>query len=372
MIAFSKDDIENFSAHLKHGKLDSKDDTSIEEPASGHAYVYPFYSPPVFVRVGLFFLTIFVVLLVFSLLWLLTATSVSNLALATLCTVTGSLCILASEYFARKRKHYQSGIDEALHCSIVFFFSIPLFLLFNIATWITLLLASAISFCLFLRYLSSLQAGICAICLFISLAFFAEEFYPAFIYALPLSLLAGASCFFLMNHDRPVPVVYRSGLVIIRYCLLCLALFFSNFICLAALGGMYISDSFISITYKVTTVLFPILLLWYGVFKRDIIAIHVSMVSLIFALYSVYEFTGREQPFAWMTIGGLFMIVICAFLMKRLQNARGGFIYRKEKSNQNDRWVEVILPAAVGQSEPDAGGEFGGGSFGGGGASGNF
>jgi hypothetical protein len=65
MIAYRKEDIEHFVAHLNAGKPPDEKRSGQEWPAFNLIHPYPFYSPSSFVRIGLFFLTLFVVLLIF-------------------------------------------------------------------------------------------------------------------------------------------------------------------------------------------------------------------------------------------------------------------------------------------------------------------
>ncbi|RYG52758.1 MAG: hypothetical protein EOO01_06010 [Chitinophagaceae bacterium] len=115
MIAYGKDDIEHFVAHLNAGKPRDEKKAGEEWSTFNLVHPYPFYSPSNFVRIGLFFLTLFVVLLIFAFLWFIAGTPGSDSALGLLCLIVGSMSMIGLEYFVRKRKHYQSGIDEAFH-----------------------------------------------------------------------------------------------------------------------------------------------------------------------------------------------------------------------------------------------------------------
>ncbi len=371
MIVFNREDIANFNMHGQVQVAGVKKEED-EWKAFNALHPYPFYSPSFFVRLGLFLLSLFIIALVFALLWLVAGSPSSEMALGILSVILGGTCLLFAGYFAKKRKHYQSGIDEALHCSIVIFSMVAAGSLFSAPVWLALALGAIVSVFLYLRFLSALMAGFAVVLLFISLSMFLENVAPAFIFSLLLTFAALGVYYFLRSPARHFPAEYSAGLRLAAYCLLACAIFFSNYFCVKTLDGFGFPDQFFKILYRVTTVLFPLILLLYAIKWKDIVALHISIIAILFAVYAVYVFTGSTNAFEWMTIFGALLSVIVVVLMNLLKNERNGFVYSVNENREKVNWIEVLIAANAPSAKASSASGFGGGDFGGGGASGNF
>lgn len=372
MIAFEKEDLEKFVAwSLAAGRSSDGGDPQASKTFN-EGFPYPFYSPSLFIRIGLFVLTLFIVLLVFGLLWLLAGMPSSDTVFAVLSFLVCTMCVGSAEYFSRKKKHYQSGIDEGLQLAGVVLATAGFSMLMHLPSWATALIAGLFSLLFFLRFINVLLAGIFVLCCFVFLAEFSGTVFPAFVYSLPLMLIAAGGYYFLMSQLKAIPVFYADGIKICRYCLLGCVVFFGNYVCVAEPGDFFAVNPFAAFVYKVTTVAIPLVLLYYGVVKKDIVALHVSMVAVGYAVYSVFEFANATHPFVWMAVGGLMLIIISALLMKWLKVPRGGFVYKRIGNEKAREWIEILAAANAPAAEASAATEFGGGDFGGGGASSSF
>ena len=374
MIIYSKADIENYIARkgalppdeAMGGDNDSWNEFTLQFP-------YPFYSPHFFIRLGLFLLTLLVVLLTTALLWLMFGMSANVLGYGPLFIAMGVGCMLFSEYLARKKKHFQSGADEALHLSATMLTAFGLQAMMGLSWWMTSALMAIFAALFFLRYMNYWMAGVAVVCCMIFLNEFVSLFLPVFMYAIPLAAFALAGSYFSGEKFSRKTSYYETGVLAARYLFLFAACFYTNYLCVSTIaGGRYSTFAELSF-YKVTTILLPLALLVYGIIRRDKVLMHVGMISIFFAVYTAYVFLNASQPFLWMAVFGSVVVIITVAVIRWLKFEPAGFSYKPVKKSQSAAWMEVIVSANAPQgSSSDGHRNFGGGDFGGGGASGTF
>jgi len=88
--------------------------TKNEFEASVPLYSVKFYSPHLFVRMGLFILTTVVVIFSLGLFSLLFLSAIDQHGVGILLIFFGLICYSLLEWFVASRHHYQSGVDDAL------------------------------------------------------------------------------------------------------------------------------------------------------------------------------------------------------------------------------------------------------------------
>ena len=87
--------------------------TQEEQEAIKIAYPAPFYTPNLFIRIGLFILTGIIMIFTFGLLALICLNIIERAA-GGLAVFFGMASFALLEYFIKAKKHFRSGVDDAL------------------------------------------------------------------------------------------------------------------------------------------------------------------------------------------------------------------------------------------------------------------
>jgi len=128
------------------------------------------------------------------------------------------------------------------------------------------------------------------------------------------------------------------------------------------------------------TFLIPMVYLAYGLIKRKVIFIRVSLLTISLAVLTLQYYYFNSQTEITVTIIGAFMIFVALTLMKYLKVNRKGYTREQILSSKwdNSDLVAFVASQTLGGHQIDTkvntkeGMKFGGGSFGGGGASSEF
>ena|SRR5882757_3610560 len=114
MIAYNKTSLDNrrigqqAEEALEAGAISQEQYTNIKT-----AYPVAFYTPNVFIRIGLFLLTVIIVAFTLGLLALITSSSNED-AFAALFIISGLISYAALEFLVYNKRHFRSGVDDAL------------------------------------------------------------------------------------------------------------------------------------------------------------------------------------------------------------------------------------------------------------------
>jgi hypothetical protein len=124
------------------------------------------------------------------------------------------------------------------------------------------------------------------------------------------------------------------------------------------------------------TVIIPVVYLYFGIKKRDLVLIRVSLLVLAFSVFTFkyYYSTGHHE--ITFTVSGILLITAALGLFRYLRTPRNGYTHENLKK---EKWAEAnpeafVISQTMGGNTVTAetGYKGEGGSFGGGGASGSF
>jgi hypothetical protein len=359
--------------------------TKYEYEATTPLYKVEFYSPNLFVRIGLFILTTIVLVFSLGLFSLLFLSAIDQHAVGILLIFFGLVCYASLEWFVASRQHYKSGVDDALLWISAAFIVAGInvsgdigainnaVLIFLLAAWFTL------------RFADWLMTIVAIIALLAFIFFLLNKMGNNTKAITPFALMfTAAFLFFICRklYNLQLSKFYGQCLTMgIVTCLLCFYIAGNYFVVremsnnlfnLQLQAGETIPFAWL---FWILTVLIPLLYILWGILKKDIILIRTGLV-----LIAAIVFTIRYYHQVWpieivMIIGGVFLIAIAYLLTLILKLPKAGFTSQPLVSKYNDglqNIESVIIAETMASSSEQVAGNFGGGSLGGGGASGEY
>ncbi len=385
MIAYNSVSLANIEIKKQSEDLFDEGCISKEELAViKKKYPVEFYSPNVFIAVGLLILTIIVLLFSFGVLALFFRTSDGNM-FGMLAIIFSIPCFLALEYMIRAKKHYSSGVDEgllwggsmALCCGI----SLP-HDLSGLANCIIICLISLLGV---IRYADRLMAAV-VYCSFLGILFYScvelgttGKAIAPFI----IMIAAIASYFIAITAGAKAKMVnYRNCFTIVEIISLISLYAAGNYFVVRELSNemfnlhLQPADTIpFGWLFWIFTSIIPITYLVIGIKKKALILVRVGLLLLAAIVFTVRYYHSILPTEVLMTICGILLFAIAYALMKWLHAPVYGFTSRVLSSR--NEWEKLQIESLIlaetfkpGTDAPDS--IFGGGSFGGGGASGEF
>lgn len=348
-------------------------------------YSVLFFSPNLFIRIGLFMLTLVILFFSSGLIALLFFNSFEE-GVGAIAIFFGMLVYGALEYMVQVKNHFRSGVEEAL-------LWISAGAIFGGISYT--IHAGSLANCLIVFVISlygSLRFGdwLMSVVLYLSLigiAFFtcfnlgpsAKAFAPFFVLAISIVVYQ------MINRIKPMKIClpYSNCKSAIAISALIGSYFSVNYFVVreltVALFEVQLADNAsipLGWLFWVFTVTIPILYILRGIQKKDLILIRVGLVLVFAIILTVRYYYSIVNTEIIMTIGGMNLIGISYFLTKYLKVPRYGFTKQEQMSGaeEDSSHAESLLQAETltkASISPDVF-KFGGGSFGGGGASGQY
>lgn len=359
--------------------------TAEEYGAIKAAHKSQLYSPNMFIRIGLFVLTVVIVFMSCGLLFLFAGNSLDNETAFFVITLFYGIFIYAAlEWMIKRNRHYRSGVDDALLWLSLIFVISDISIYFDltplqISTFIFVLsLAAAI------RFANSVMSAI-MFGSFISIIFFAVT---------PLGTIAKTILPFLVMlisfgiYLVTLNVKHAPSLRHYKYCFKMLEVL--------ALVTMYVSVNYLVVRelsvimfdlnlpqdasimggwfFWTCTILLPILYIARGLQKKDHVILRTGILlvgAAVFTYRFYYSIAPVEQV---MTAAGIAMVIIAYTTIRYLQKPRFGISDQPNQHGDSGPHLESLVIAETFKEVPatDDAFRFGGGSTGGGGATGQY
>jgi hypothetical protein len=342
-----------------------------------------FYTPNIFIRIGLFILTGIVVSFSFSLFSMPFMGSFEN-AWKGLMLFFAILTYAALEFMIQKNKHYKSGVDDAL----MWYFAVMLFasisLIIDAGALTNCILAFIISFYCLLRFADRIMSAVTFFS-FLGILFFVFSDHLGISKAIiPFVLMAAsAAIYFLIKAlERKEQLKnYASCFTIISIVSL-----FSFY----AAGNYYVvrevNNEMFHLTndgslpfgwlFWIFTILIPIVYIVRGIQKKDVLFLRIGLVLIAAMVLTIRYYHSIVPVEVAMTIGGSILLLLSYALIKFLKQPKFGFTYAELNKENNFEKLQieslVIAETLSQQTTATETTKFGGGSFGGGGAGGEF
>ena len=346
-------------------------------------YPVQFYTPNIFIRIGLFILTLIILSFSFSLFSLLFMSSLES-AWKGLMLFFALLTYGALELMIQTKQHYKSGVDDALLWNFAGLLFGSISLILDAGALTNCVLAFSISFYCSIRFADRIMTVI-AFLSFLAILFFVFTDHLGISKAIvPFVLMAAsAAVYFLIKNLEK-----KESLKNYEYCFTIISIV--SLLSFYAAGNYYVvrevNNAMFHFTndgslpfgwmFWILTVLIPILYIARGTQKKDAIFLRVGLLliaAMIFTIRYYYSVVPHEVA---MTIAGSILLILSYGLISYLKQPKFGFTYaelNKENKFEKLQIESLIIAETFGQqTKPTETTKFGGGSFGGGGAGGEF
>lgn len=342
-----------------------------------------YFSPNVFVRIGLFLFTLF---LSFSFMGLASLflfvgmTWQEGKFLGTILLSYGAIHFIVLEYLIRKRKLYRAGIDDALlymGLGLIISGLVIMFGVYNsslICTQISLIVCGLGM----LRYADRLVT-FNFLTSVLSVIFFSLVDAPFGRSLLPfIFMVVSASIYFLSNSFKDEQFRYWKGCIKVMKIFSLLSFYLSGNLYVIVVVNRSLSGhlpDFLRGVFLAFTVLVPLFFIYLGLLKKDRLFLVTGMIILALGVLTIKYFYSIASAEFSLSIGGVFLIIIAYCCIKYLKTPRYGFTFQQpESENRSDAEGLIIGQTLAGLStgvkNEDV--EMGGGDFGGGGAGSSY
>lgn len=358
-----------------------------EKETAGKLYADGFYKPNIFIRIGLFILTVVIVSFSTGLVSLVLLSSAKNeTVFALLLILSGSIAYSALELMVQHKHHYKSGVDDAL----LWMSGICIVSGLNVAVTISITANSIIIFVIALYFLlrfANALMGVLVTLSLLAITFLSYSKWGAIAKATTpflLMLLAASIYFFANNLSRKISLRhYKNGLILIQIVSLIAAYTVVNYFVvrngIIAMFNLDLKDGEgipLGGLFWFFTFFIPFVYIFRGIQKKEVVLLRVGLLLVAAIVFTVrYYHTVLPLEIA-MTVGGLILIAVAYALIQFLKQPQYGFTYEvldgKHLPDKINIEALIIAETFVPPQPADNINGFGGGSFGGGGARGDF
>ncbi|HZG24724.1 MAG TPA: hypothetical protein VEZ17_09105 [Chitinophagaceae bacterium] len=386
MLVYSKESFDNLHIHDELDLAFSEKCIGKDE-RENVKNVYPtgLYTPNMFIRIGLFVLTVIIVFFSAGLFAMFFLSSASEKTLGATAVFFGLAAYGALEVIVQQRRHYQSGVDDALSWISAGLIIGGLNGIINMPVLANCLAVFFVCLYLALRFADRLMSAISCMALLAAVFFTYTRFGDFAKATAPFAIMASAALLYLMLKKLSA----NRQLQPYRHCLLILEVI--TLVCFYLAGNYLVRETSnvmfeLPVTEKkevpfnlffwVFTIVVPFVYIIRGIQKKDAILLR---VGLFLAAVMVWTVRPVFQEIAWesiMTTIGVLLIAVSYIIIRYLGKPRHGFTYAEPafKTEIDKLQLEsLVIVESFGQpGKPADGGRFGGGSGGGAGASGDF
>ncbi|MEP7279279.1 MAG: hypothetical protein ABI813_11595 [Bacteroidota bacterium] len=387
MIAYNKKWLANLIVRAETiSALEAQCISQPENDSVFAAYPAAFYSPNRFVRIGLFILTFIIVVFSLGLFSLLFISGGDEEVIGSLILFFGLLIYGGLELIVKKR-HYRSGVDDALLWMTGASIASGLNIISNVSWQTNALIIFILAVFLFLRFINTLMAGIaCVAALAIVYLGVIRLGETARVLAPFVVMLAAAGIYWFVQKLRTKEYAryYSNGLVVASVVtLVCFYLAGNYYMVMEAqayrLSAFSKDRATLSFgwVYWILTLAIPIIYLARGLQKKDLVLLRVGLLLVACTALTLHYYYHIMPAETILVIIGILLIALAYSLIKYLHEPRHGFTHKEtgDPSFMDRLQVEslVIVETLGGQrAQANAGTQFGGGTGEGGGASGGF
>lgn len=347
------------------------------------AYPDQFYSPNLFVRIGLAFFSLILLSAAMGLMGLFFDPD-SEIAFATFCLFVGVMALLFLEFWAiRSARHYGSGVDDMLlyfatGC-IISGLCIPMSYqtdeLVYYCVALPFLIAGSI------RYLDRVLSAAAFVCGLLILLKIALHVPGISIFLLPLTGILFSAAIYLFAREgqrRHAWRFWHRQLSLLEWMSIVTLYLSGNYwvVQQVASDALQMVDMPLPWFFWVLTFVLPIAYIWAGLQQKDRLMLDTGLGAIAGAVFT-FRYYFHVLPWAWAAvIAGAVLFAGAYFSIRYLRSHKGRYTYAVEGDKI---WLqeleEQLIEQTIASQNPPVPVKkdgFGGGQFGGGGAEGNF
>jgi len=342
-----------------------------------------FYSPNVFVRIGL---AIFCMILLMAMLglvaWVVEPDTDTGFALFSI--FWGGVWLFALEFILiRKHKHFGSGLDDMLLYAgtMAVVGGLGNLLPGNAEPLAWCILALPFLVAGSIRYLDRLMAAAAFFCALLIVLLIFKDVPNLAVYLLPFSgmLFSGVVYFFAQKGIQKNDWRHWHGVLVVLGLLAMVTFYASgNYWLVQQTGADWFSLEQVPLGwfFWAFTFVVPSLFIWQGLRGKDRLALDVGLGCAAAAVFT-FRYCFHVLPLAWAAVaGGAILFVVSYFSIRYLRKNFAAYTYEEDEKDsllqkaQEQIFDQTIAGQAVAPSPQKD--RMGGGQFGGGGASGDF
>ena len=335
------------------------------------------YMPNYFVKIGLGFLTFFIIISTAGLFVLFFNI---NYLMNVFAVFFGLSCYVVLEVMTRQKKHYNSGVDTILMAATVV--SITVGFINNKYGIGDDLFASLLVFVLSSWMMFRFTDRLAAVTSFAALASFiyhgAALFSKTTLLLVPLFFILFCGIIFIStkHYYHSTARLYFKPVLQIVFIMAILGFYAS--------GNIFITERLtegvkppliLTIFYWSWTIILPIIYLWRGLKTKEITFVRSGILFIALSILTYRYYHPILPPEIALLLAGILITLLSYFLMRYLKVERFGFIFdSNRKTNKYENVEGLIIGQAFGHQshEVKQDTEFGGGKFGGAGAGSDF
>jgi hypothetical protein len=385
MIAYNKTWLDNLSAKESVKDAFYADLITDEERKKAESiFIVGFYSPNIFIRIGLFILTLVIACFSFGLLCLLFLDNIVY-SLEGLTLFFGLLSYGALELVIRIKHHYRSGVDDAL-LWIAFICLVALVVLFvNLSLAGIALVVFLLSLYFFLRFTDMLMAAVAGLSLLATIFYYFILLGSMAKTTVPFLMMAVAGLVYFYSGKLSLQQdtrFYRKCFTVIRISMLICFYAAANYLVVREVSnemfGLALKANE-SIPYGwlfwILTIIIPLAYVFAGVKRKDVLLLRVGLLCIAAIVFTVRYYHTVLPIEIVMFLAGMILVAVSYLITRYLMLPRKGFTsaepgrkFLKGKINAE----ALVISETFTDPMPENDTKFGGGSFGGGGASGDY
>jgi len=387
MIAYNKQwlDSSDLQEQLENAVKENYISKAERDTAAG---LYPvcFYTPNIFIRIGLFLLTLVITSFSLGLMGLLfiSGSQFENSA-GMICVFFAAVCYTALEAMVRAKHHYQSGVDDALLWTSAGLLLVGINIMGNISPLANAVIILIIAVFFTLRFADRLMALVIAVASLAVIFFMLTKMGTIAKAITPFTLMLSAVFLYLVSKKNIGSRWYRYY----KKCFTVISI--TALVCFYLVGNYFVvreaSIKFFNLPlgdmdaipfgwlFWVFTSFIPLLYIAWGIQKKDVVLIRCGVLLLGVTVFTVRYYYHVMPAETAMIIAGLLLVAVSYALIKFLKEPRSGFTSLPSAIDNNNglQNIEAILVAETFTGhQQQTGTNFGGGSFGGAGATSEF
>ncbi|HTI11350.1 MAG TPA: hypothetical protein VL832_22410 [Puia sp.] len=386
MIAYNKTSLDNRLVEQQAAEALAAGAISQEEYGKVKmAHPVGFYTPNVFIRIGLFILTVVIIAFSLGLLALITNASNEN-AFAALFIITGLITCGALEFIVYNKHHFRSGVDDAL------LWLAMVLIVSGIELAGDMLSAMALCRIVFLlalfgalRFADSVMALVAYAALLgivfntgLQLGSIGRTILPFLVMAVSTGIYILSTALSSKERYRH----YRGGLTLLTAATL-LSFYAAGNYFIVRETSISLLDSPPSAAlplgglFWILTISLPFLYVARGIQKKDTVFLWTGLALIAAAVFTIRHYYS-VLPLEWALVtGGIVMIVLSYTLIKYLRTPRHGFTSEAADAKHilaGLHLESLVIAETFAPTTPTPSNDFqfGGGSGGGGGAGGEY
>lgn len=342
------------------------------------------YTPNLFIRIGLFLATFVIGLMSLGLLTLIFGgIADSDTGIAIVFIIFSFVLYGFLEFFIRDKKHYRSGVDDALMWGAISIFGGTLLFYFSMSELQGSLTILVLSLFATIRFANSVMAAVVFLS-FLSVLFFAiTPFGTIAKIILPFVIMIISAAIYWLAHSKRNDHDwrhYRNCILVIEFLSLITTYLAVNYFVVRELSiAMFNLPENATITggvfFWITTFLIPAIYIWRALQTKDALLLRTGLLLVAGAVFTFRAYFSIAPVEQVMTVAGIIIVLSTYFIIKYLRKPRRGIIDKpSDESSDDNLHLEALVVSETFKPETvvDQAFKFGGGTTGGGGASSNF